>query len=717
MLYALKGRAWPAVWLGPCRRGMTHSIVVCLAVTHLPFNPATGAPLEEAVLDEVIVSASRLRDEAQLDVPASITVLSSKTLADSAQQHFEEVLTQVPNLNWAAGSSRPRYFQIRGIGEREQYEGAPNASVGFLIDDIDFSGIGMAATLFDVSQVEVLRGPQGTRLGANALAGLIAVRSADPAKELGVRAVADIGNYDTGSVGVSATGPVDVLDSSWRLAVQKYRSDGFRTNDYLHREDTNGRDELTVRGKWRWQPGERSQLDVTLMRVDIDNHYDAFSIDNSRVTLSDAPGQDAQLVTAGAAKWQNEWSSGLALTAIATVLDSSSIHAYDGDWGNPQSWFPDDYDFIYRADRDRENQTIELRLDATLGAIDWLVGVYYSHLQERIEELSFSNSFGVDEFLASHFSADTAALFAQLDGKFARAFKWSIGVRGERRDAGYVDAGDWGGISNRATQDSASDTLFGGQVSLTYELTEQSRLHASMARGYKAGGLNLGLARQRQTKFDPEHLWNYELGWKRAGGAWYSDLTLFYMQRQHMQVRSGTQLVPGDPNSYSFVTQNVSSGNNYGLESSVQWAIATGVTLGGSLGLLKTEQRGALSEDGNFVQPREQSHAPNYQVQLNATYRHPTGYMARIDVAAVDSFYFDVPTDHDQKSNAYTTTNLKMGYEAAHWSLHAWLRNAFDEDYATRGFYFGNEPPDYEAKLYTQSGDPRTFGVSAEWRM
>ncbi|RDJ94000.1 Plug domain-containing protein [Lacticaseibacillus rhamnosus] len=72
------------------------------------------------------------------DLPASATVLDSHTLEIAGVQHFEDVIGLVPNLNWSAGTSRPRYFQLRGIGELEQWQGAPNPSVGFLIDGIDF---------------------------------------------------------------------------------------------------------------------------------------------------------------------------------------------------------------------------------------------------------------------------------------------------------------------------------------------------------------------------------------------------------------------------------------------------------------------------------------------------------------------------------------------------------------------------------------------------
>ena len=157
--------------------GLTCLVGNCAPASPLPGTAAPG--FDSAQLDEIIVTAT-LKPLPESELPGSVSVLNSNALHDAGQQNFEDVLALVPNLNWAGDTSLPRYFQIRGIGELQQYQGAPNPSVGFLIDDIDFSGLGMAATLFDVDHIEVLHGPQGTLYGANALAGLIYVKSAAP---------------------------------------------------------------------------------------------------------------------------------------------------------------------------------------------------------------------------------------------------------------------------------------------------------------------------------------------------------------------------------------------------------------------------------------------------------------------------------------------------------------------------------------------------------
>ncbi|MEE8306843.1 MAG: Plug domain-containing protein, partial [Gammaproteobacteria bacterium] len=133
--------------------------------------------LAEADLEEIVVTAEFSPTDSA-DVPSSVVVLDSTLIKQAGTQHFEELSLLVPNLSYSGEGNRAQYFQIRGVGELAQYEGAPNPSVGFIVDDVDFSGLGGIATLFDVDRIEVLRGPQGTRYGANALAGLVYVTTA-----------------------------------------------------------------------------------------------------------------------------------------------------------------------------------------------------------------------------------------------------------------------------------------------------------------------------------------------------------------------------------------------------------------------------------------------------------------------------------------------------------------------------------------------------------
>lgn len=690
--------------------------------------PALGSAdvFRTEVLEEVVVTAT-LREQRLVDTPSSVTLLDEQYLRDAGRQHFEDVLSSVPNLHWASATSRPRFFQIRGIGEREQWEGAPNPSVGFLIDDIDFSGIGMSATLFDVEQIEVLRGPQGLRYGANALAGLISVRSRDPEQEFKLATEASVGNYDTHSLGAVATGPVETLSSGWRVAVQRSRSDGFRDDPYLRRDDTNGRDELTGRAKWRWEPNESTTADLTWLHTDLDNNYDGWSIDNSRRSLADRPGKDSQQADAMALRIRSEFANDTELTVIATHADADGEYSYDEDWGNPQSWAPYTYDYFYRSLSSRRARTLEARLASAApqaaGDVAWLAGVYvldmdYGLRETRVGEFvdpsdpaGSGTSF---DSVASRYDALNLAVFGQLDGRLGARWGWSFGLRAEQRDADYADSGMDGG-EVRATSVGERDRMLGGQASLHFDLSSTSRLFATVSRGYKAGGFNLGRAAAAlRPRFEPEYLWGLDVG---AKGEWlrrrlYADVTLFYMKRDDMQVSTGIQEggIAGD---YIFVTDNASSGTNAGLEASVRWRPTQQLEFGGSLGLLRTRYSGYRPE-GVDISDRDQAHAPEYQVSLHAAWRSSSGWMARADFVAVDDFYFDVPPA-DQRADAHSLTHLKAGYEGERFSAYVWARNVFDEDYIVRGFYFANEPPNWEDKRYVQLGEPRQFGVSVRW--
>ena len=183
---------------------------------------------------EVIKVTADFRNQNLLTLPASATIIDAKQIKDEGNQHFEDVLNSIANFNWSGGSSRPRYFQIRGVGEQEDYQGAPNSSVGYIIDDIDLSGLGMVSSMYDLQQVEVLRGPQGTRYGANALAGLIYLKSNDPDAITEHGAELSLGDDNLRTFSGYSTGAITKSENLlYRATIQQHDQNGFRDNTYL----------------------------------------------------------------------------------------------------------------------------------------------------------------------------------------------------------------------------------------------------------------------------------------------------------------------------------------------------------------------------------------------------------------------------------------------------------------------------------------------------
>jgi iron complex outermembrane receptor protein len=705
--------------------GSKHS---ALSILVAALSLATGANAlgdsNDQPLDEVVVTAT-LRSVPLEETPGSVSVLNGATLRDAGQQHFEDVLPLVPNLNWAGDTSRPRYFQIRGIGELQQYQGAPNPSVGFLIDDIDFSGLGSAATLFDVDHIEVLHGPQGTLYGANALAGLIYVKSADPSDTLGGRAELDVGDYNERSYGAVLTGPVSSLDSAFRLAVQKYTSDGFYHNAYLGRSNTDSRDELTVRGKWLFEPNDAWRVDLTVLRAQIDNGYDAFAIDNSRTTESDHPGVDRQYSTGLSARSTYSGLGSATLTTIATYADTKVNYGFDSDWGNPVLWAPYTDDFTEDQLRHRSTRSLELRLADTPAhsahGISWLFGVYAFELRESLTDTTagiyvdpFDATQNTDSLsvISSEYRSRNGALYGQLDGNFSERMRWSVGLRGERHTSRYNDTTTNLDAPTTANHFGPADNLWGGQASLDYRVAEGQHVYALISRGYKASGFNLspGLP-ANQLQFGPESDLNFEVGHKAqmSDGRVRIDTSLFYMMRHNEQLLTSEQLDPNNPNTFIFFTGNAKSGFNYGLESTATWAASKSLEFGASLGLLQSQYHGFV-QNGVTLPDRALPHAPPWQAAVNATWRDPRGPYARLDITGMGSFLYDLPPN-DTRSSAYGLVNGKLGWDTSRWEVYLWGRNLLNKNYTVRGFFFGDEPPDFANKLYVQLGEPRNWGV------
>ena len=355
-----------------------------------PLLPANAAE----VIEDIVVT-SQLRATPLAELPTSVTTLDADTIERASLQHFEELTRLVPNLNWSGEGSRARYFQLRGTGELEQYEGAPNPSVGFIIDDIDFSGIGGAATLFDAERVEVLRGPQGTRYGANALAGLVYYQSAAPSFTPEAWLEATGGSDDTLSVGGAAGGPVPGLQD--QLAYRVVRPD--LSQQRLSRQRLSGpRRYLRTRRVHR----PRAPALGAERRLARGFHRACTSSSTTAMTPSPSTTASRRIPTSPAATrsrrspaacgWRATWVMRCAWSASPAwrTRISSSVSMPTGAtmtfWNRPQ-FGNSIYDYTSSTRRDRRSLSQEFRLlsqPATrlFGRADWLLGVFALRLDE-----------------------------------------------------------------------------------------------------------------------------------------------------------------------------------------------------------------------------------------------------------------------------------------------------------------------------------------------
>ncbi|MGI2070513.1 TonB-dependent receptor [Shewanella baltica] len=710
------------------RAPLALAIATALSTSAFAQTDAIDKPDPSTEMEVMVVTAD-FRSSSLEKMPSSITVIDSQKIQDESAQHFEDLLNSIANFNWSGGSSRPKYFQIRGVGEQEQYQGAPNSSVGYIIDDIDLSGIGMVSSMYDLQQVEVLRGPQGTRYGANALAGLIYLKSNDPTDVFEHGAEVSLGDDDLRTFSGFSSGPLtDSGKLLYRVSLQQHQQNGYHDNLYLGRDDTNGRDEFSGRAKLRWYATDDLQFDLTVLHADFDNGYDVWSLTNSpSQTTSDQPGVDSQRTTGAGFKATYSGAETFELTSLTSFANTDHHYSYDGDWSNPEYWAskqcsdddgnlaPCQYDYFWDKTGQRKTVSQEFRLSSTeqgrifADSTDWLLGVYGMNLKEDNQLYSEYNTWP-DEVLDSEYEATNYALFGQLDTDLGSDYALSVGLRLERRNSHYSD-------TNNDNFD-PSETMWGGHIAVSKVLNDSHNAYVRVARGYKAGGFNMTLPVELNDKkeFSTETLYNYEIGLKShwLAGLIDTNLALFYMDRQDQQV-AASQQDPDKPQRFILFTENAGSSNNYGAELDATWYATDNLQIYSSLGWLETAYGDYQYQDkyGTEVDltGRDLAHSPHLTYSLGGTYRANSGWFANLNLSGKSEFYYS--DSNESRSEPYTIVNARVGYEASAWSAYLWGRNLFNEEYGVRGFYFGNEPDNgWAEKQYIRYGDPRQIGVT-----
>jgi iron complex outermembrane receptor protein len=612
----------------------------------------TAADTPDSQLEEITVTAQK-RNENQQTTPIAVSVFSSRYLAETQTTDMSDLAAQVPSFNFGtyAGTAR---LAIRGLG----YDAIDNASEGRVAYNIDGVYISRPAdvlgTFFDVGQIEVLRGPQGTLYGRNAVAGSVNVATNDPTDVTSGNAQLTVGNYALRTFDGAIGGPItDTL--SYRLALQTNDRNGYGENvvtghgiDDAHTQ--------SARLKLRYKPSDELSF---LLSVDYHQEHDSDYAThyaggaNPMLTPvaalaqygSFVPADERDIAAATDPRNDREF-YGAALRADWKLSDFSlrSITAYR----HSQFTYSDDVanssnNLAPLSTEEISHQASqEFQIYNDSDTSHWIAGLYYFREIIPVADISIpSNSQFIGapypgQLLEGYFAGGSlattaAAAFGQYTRILTPALSLTLGGRysWERKAVDELAQYDVTRLYNPANpiepfatqQSSSSESAFTPKAGIEYRFNDQTFAYGTISEGFKSGGYNVGGV---QPPFAPEKLWDYEVGVKNSwlDNRFRANVAAFYYQYRDLQ----TTIVIGN----SVVIQNAASASLYGAELELRGVLTSAIESDFTLGLLHSRfdqystsdparpYLGTLNLSGNQL-----SQSPKATAALGINYKVP----------------------------------------------------------------------------------------------
>jgi len=350
------------------------------------------------------------------------------------------------------------------------------------------------------------------------------------------------------------------------------------------------------------------------------------------------------------------------------------------------------------------------------------LGGYFKHLIEQDEAKGYLFG-GVATDATSHYDFQTIAGYAQYGLDLTSSLKLKVNVRFENNfiiydgsSKGFNDY--WEKIFLPPIHFSIDHSMLGYRAALHYLKDEYTSFYCSVSQGYKSGGVNQQpYLSDISRPYEPEFIQNFEIGLKHATDIHRTQLSVFYSLRKDQQVSLSSQQVEGDPNSFLFFTANAGSGSIQGFEWETNYQILPMISLNTSLGYLDTWIDKFTYQENSEMEgyggDREAAMSPKVTGSFGVHFKNISGFFGLVQMSFKDEYYFS--DSHNQKSKPYTIININIGKSFGKTMVKLWIRNALDERYTTRGFYFGLIPPTYPDQLWKSYGDPKQIGVTIDY--
>ena len=683
-----------------------------------------------------IILEGRKREEAVLDAPVSASIVDGEDIRPGSADPSRDIALRTPNFNFIDfGSPGYNFAAIRGVVPLGTPLNNLDNTIGYSTNGVPTSGLGFSSLPLDVERVEVLRGPQGTLFGRNALGGAINVvtRQADGVRD--ARLGIEVGDNGNRVVDFAAGGWLIDDTLAGRVALRYQTIDGDIPNP-LTASEIGDAEIAAARVSLGFNPNSDFRAQLTF-------GYEQDERANPQFVLIESPefpiAGDAfeplerREISHVSLKVEREFEAftftsttgfqDIGITIRNDNTDSFLYSAFFGDLGfpTPPSAFADP--LADTTDQFEEERIFsqEFRLNSTEGsAIDWVAGLSYfrsEYDQDRVQQdTNFPSLNGVYD---TQIDSETIAIFGDVTVPIGSRWNASAGLRLARDTQDFattfVSNGFPGTVPFFSQTGTFEDDYVTGRLAVDYQWSDEVLSYASITRGYASGGFerfSLDASNGRPAPpFRPSEITTYEIGAKAqflggdvvlTGAAFYNDVT-------------DGQALAFDPATFAVFFDNQDY-ESYGFDIEVQAQLSSRLFVRGAVGLTETELVNVDPANATgAVNGNEVPNSPNVTASLGLEYIQPLTLFGTsgdlsfgVDVSHVGSRKADIANSTELDS--YTLTDLRIGWSRSDFEIYAYGRNIFDER------------PVYFASVFSENanaatvGRGRQIGIGANWR-
>ncbi len=702
---------------------------------------AAAADAASTEVSELVVTAQRVEENIQ-KVPIAVTAFSGASLQRQAIESLQDIALRTPGFSAGAVDPIQTNFAIRGIGSAfgiSQNAGG-DASVVVFVDGV-YAGRGGTPDIdaLNLERVEVLRGPQGTLFGKNAVGGLIQYVSKKPSADPSLRLEAGWGNYNRFTI--NARGNLPINDKVYLAVGGSLKThDGYEFNQTTQ-HDVNDEDLRTATVALRLLPS--ADLDVVLA-ADVTDQDQRGNPRHNICNAALAGGShcvginpDPRVVNAytdgylrrllntyrGEVNWTSPWGTVTSITAFRQATLNFRTPFFSNPINPPAQ--------IESTETDHEknkqfSQEVRLAFDAMDSRLKGQVGAYYLHEDNnRTEDLRQDFPAPAQTGVATYpqmVKARSVALFGQLSYAITDQITATAGLRQtwEHKSGHFIGRKVSGPgtppplAANYDVRGSKSWNALTPRFAVDWQATPDALVYVSATRGFKSGGFQgiAGSALSQSTPYDPEYAWSYEGGAKTQflDGRVRLNASIYRTDYKDLQVSS---LVP----LCCVVVGNAATARIKGGEIEGVFTPVEGLQLEAGYARLHARFRSfANGATANFT-GNDLPRAPRDKLHLGAQYDFDVqgwDVLGRVDYSNQSHMYFDANNLPVQKQEGYINVDARVSVTSPdkRWELAVWGKNLTDElvaSYVTAFAPFGQQLVPYTP--------PKTYGVTLIWKM